>query len=295
MSSWAILGLWTIPALLSALETVVFARMTGHPISPVRAFIAEAPQWYGWALLTPVVAGLGERFPLRRPLRARVIVVHALASLSASLLVACADAVVNAAVRPSPGGVPTGIWNWFVSGLPVTTLVYFAIIGIAYALRSAARLREREQRAAHLEAELRQAQLGALRMQLQPHFLFNALNAVMALVRDQDTTRAVRALSLLSDVLRTTVNAGDALESTLGDEVEFVTRYLEIERIRFGERLTVAVRVPGDLKDALVPVFVLQPFVENALKHGILRGREGNEVVVSAAAHGGTLALVVRD
>jgi LytS/YehU family sensor histidine kinase len=182
-----------------------------------------------------------------------------------------------------------------LSSLPATTVAYFAIVGFSYALDSAANLRERERRAAELEAQLREAQLGALRMQLQPHFLFNSLNAVMALVRDQDTAQAVRALSLLSDVLRATVNAGDAHETTLDQELDFVRRYLEIEQVRFGDRLRVTVDVPQALGHARVPTFMLQPFVENALKHGVLRERAGNEITIGARATNGSLTLTVRD
>jgi two-component sensor histidine kinase len=284
----AIFGLWTIPTLLSTLETVMFARMAGRPIPVWRAFLAEAPQWYGWAALTPVIVALGARFPLRAPIKVRNVVVHASASLTCSLLVAIADAAVNMVLRPSRLGFFASTRSWFLSGLPATTLAYFAIIILAYAVSNAARLRERE-------TQLREAQLAALRMQLQPHFLFNSLNAIMALVRDRDTTQAVRALSLLGDVLRTAVNAGDSHTTTLAEELEFVSRYLEIERVRFGDRLRVTIDVPDELRRVPVPTFVLQPFVENALKHGVLRDRGGNEIAISARDGTGTLTLVVRD
>lgn len=294
-SASMVFALWTIATLLSTLETVMFARMSGHPIAPWRAFLAEAPQWYGFALLTPLIVVLADSFPLRPPLRTKSIIAHSLASLTASALIALADALVNGWLRPSRATFTTTASNWFLSGLPTTTLAYFAIIGVSYALSSTARLRERERQAAELEARLREAQLGALRMQLQPHFLFNSLNAIMALVRDQDTARAVRALSLLSDVLRATVSAGDAHETTLSQEIDFLTRYLEIEQVRFGDRLRVTLDVPDALRDALVPTFVLQPFVENSLKHGVLRERSGNEIVVHARADADALTLTVRD
>lgn len=292
---WTVFGLWTVPALLSALETVTFSRLGGHPVAPWRAFVGEAPQWYGWALLTVPIIRLGERFPLRPPVRLSRIGIHATLSVAASFAIGIADAAVNQWIRPTDAPFIRSVMNWFVSGLPVTTLVYFAILGVGYALGNSARLRERERRAAELEAQLRDAQLAALRMQLQPHFLFNSLNAVMALVRDQDTPRAIRALSLLSDVLRTTVSAGDAQQTTLAQEIEFVTRYLEIERVRFGDRLRVSVDVPEGLEQALVPTFVLQPFVENSLKHGVLRERTGNEIAIGARATTDRLVLTVTD
>ncbi len=289
LTPWAVFGLWTIPALLSTLETVMFARMGNRPIEVWRAFIVEAPQWYGWALLTPAIIALGERFPLRGRVRARSIVAHAGATLLCSLLIAMADAAVNMWLRPSRSDFVASTRNWFLSGLPATTLAYFAIIVLSYAIGNATRLRERE-------AQLREAQLAALRMQLQPHFLFNSLNAIMALVRDQETAQAVRALALLSDVLRTTITAGDAPTTTLAEELEFVRRYLDIERVRFGDRLHVTIDVPDELLGAAVPTFVLQPFVENSLKHGVLHEREGNRIAISATnGSSGTLTLTVRD
>jgi len=295
LAAWKIAAVWTIPAVLSTAETVIFAAQRGQPIAVWRAFIGEAPQWYGWAVLTPIILALAERFPLRRPVRATPVFTHVAASLAAGLALAACDAAVNAWVRPSPAGFIAVTRAWFLGGLPATTLVYVAIVVAGYAWRSAARLREREREAAALEAELRRAQLGALRMQLQPHFLFNSLNAVMALVRDRDTERALRALALLSDVLRATVNAGDANEATLESEIDFVRQYLRIEQMRFGNRLAVAFDVDGAPTDAMVPVFILQPFVENALKHGVLRGRERNEIAISARLEGPSLVLSVRD
>jgi len=287
--------MWTVPALLSTLETVMFAQLANRPISVWRAFVAEAPQWYGFALLSPAIVAMGSRFPIRRPIRARNLFAHAIASLLVSALVAAGDASVNALVRPSRLGFFGSARSWFLSGLPVMTLAYFAIIGVSYALRTTAALRERERQAAELETQLRDAQLSALRMQLQPHFLFNSLNAIMALVRDHDTNRAVRALSLLSDVLRATVSTAAAHETTLAQELEFLSRYLEIERVRFGDRLRVTLDVPAELHDALVPTFVLQPFVENSLKHGVLRERAGNEITVRARVAADALTLTVID
>ena len=288
LSPAAVLALWTVPTLLSTIETVVFSRLGGRPISVLTAFLSEAPQWYGWALLTPVIIALGERFPLRRPPRVTNVVVHAVASLTASLLVAMADAAVNMVIRPTRAGFVASTRNWFLSGLPATTLAYFAIVVLAYAVRSATRLRERE-------TQLRESQLAALRMQLQPHFLFNSLNAITALVRDDEKAQAVRAISLLGDVLRASMNAGDAHTTTLAQELDFVTRYLEIERVRFGDRLRVSIDAPPELLDRPVPTFVLQPFVENSLKHGVLRQRGGNELSIRASDGDGWLTLVVRD
>jgi signal transduction histidine kinase len=288
-------AIWTVPTLISSLETVTFARQNGHPIAFWRAFVGEAPQWYCWALLTPVIVALGERAPLRPPLRARNVAIHIIASLMASAIGAVADATVNAWVRPNPRGVLASTASWFVGNLAATTLAYFAILGVSYAISGNARLRERERQAAELETQLRNAQLAALRMQLQPHFLFNSLNAIMGLVRDHDSERAIHALRLLSDVLRATVSAGADHETTLARELDFVSQYLEIERVRFGDRLGIRIDVPDELAGARVPPFILQPFVENSLKHGVLRDRGANEIRISASAANGTLHLAVHD
>jgi len=273
----------------------MFAARAGHPIALWRAFVGEAPQWYSWVLLAPLIVALARRFRLEWPLSLRAAAVHAAGCLAASGIVAWADAIVNQWVRPSAAGLAASAGNWFVGDLPATTLLYFAIIAVSYAVANGERLRERERSAAALETELREAQLGALRMQLQPHFLFNSLNAIMALVRDRETERAVRALGLLSDVLRTTISANGSHETTLASEIEFVMRYLEIERVRFEDRLQITVDQAPELGSALVPTFVFQPFVENALKHGVLRERGGNAIALGARASGGELMLTVRD
>jgi signal transduction histidine kinase len=289
------LAIWTVPTLLSTLETVTFASISGHPIPAWRAFVAEAPQWYAWALLTPLIIRLGQAAPLRRGVRWRHTVVHVAASLAMSGVTAFFAALVNAWVRPSGRGLLDSAGRWFLGDLPATTLAYVAILGASYALANYARLRERERHAAQLETQLRDATLAALRMQLQPHFLFNSLNAVAALVRDQDSAGAIRVVSLLSDVLRTTMNETNGHETRLASEIDFVRRYLDIERVRFGDRLRIDVDVPGPLADARVPVFILQPFVENALKHGVLRERAGNAISIRASMVDHTIRLAVRD
>jgi two-component system LytT family sensor kinase len=294
--SWrVIVAAWTVPAALSTFETVMFARGSDHPITVARAFAAEAPGWYAWAVLTPIVVALGQRFPLDRGRRLSAIGVHVAASLASSLLVATVSAGADALVRSSPVALPRLIRGWFLAGLPGTTLAYFAVLGISYALFSAARLRARERHAEQLAAQLTDARLSALRMQLQPHFLFNSLNAIMALVRDQDTPGAISALSLLSDLLRTSLRVDAAHQVFLRDELEFVRRYLAMAQIRFGDRLTVRYAAGEDVLDVLVPTFILQPVVENAVRHGISRSRLPGLIEIRASRDDSQLLLTVRD
>jgi signal transduction histidine kinase len=294
ISSRIVIAAWTVPALLSTFETVMFARLAGRSIEPWRAFLSEAPGWYAWAALTPLIAQLATRVPLSRPLRWRAVALHAACYLMVAMSGSAVWATVGLVLRPGPAGFVASFRNWFVSGLPFTVLVYAAVVGIVHSLNDRARLRIRERDAARLAQQLSEAQLASLRMQLQPHFLFNCLNAIMALVRDGDNERAVAALGIIGELLRTTLNAASP-EVPLAEEVAFTRRYLELEQLRFGERLNVTLDVAPELLDAAVPPFVLQPFVENAIKHGILDRRRGGTIAIAASADNGSLHLSVRD
>jgi hypothetical protein len=283
-----LLALWTVPALLSVFETVTFSHLGGHDIALWRAVIAEAPPWYLWAALTPVIIRLGARFPLERGATPSTILVHLGSSLVAGALYAGVAACADVWVRPSPKGVVTDWFDWYVSGLPLIVVLYFAILGVGYAL---ARASEAEQ----LRTELAVAQLDALRAQLQPHFLFNTLNAITALVRDQDTRGALDMLRLLSDLLRSVLTAEASNEVTLHDELSFIQQYLGIMEVRFSDRLRVVWDVPDQLRDARVPTLVLQPLVENAIRHGIARSSVAGRVEIGARRVGDRLILSVRD
>jgi two-component system LytT family sensor kinase len=289
-----VIAAWTVPALLSTFETVMFARLAGRSIEPWRAFLSEAPGWYAWAALTPLIARLATRVPLSRPLRWRAAAMHIGCYLLVAMVGSAVWATVGLVLRPGPAGFVASFRNWFISGLPFTVLVYAAVVGIVHSLNDRARLRIRERDAARLAQQLSEAQLASLRMQLQPHFLFNCLNAIMALVRDGDNARAVSALGIIGDMLRTSLNAASH-EVPLSEEVAFTRRYLELEQLRFGERLSVVFDVPPPLLDSAVPPFVLQPFVENAIKHGILDRRRGGTIAIAASADNGSLHLSVRD
>jgi two-component system LytT family sensor kinase len=295
LSPWLVIAAWTIPALLSTFETVTFARLSGHPIELWRAFVTEAPGWYTWALCTPLVARVAMRAPLVRPVRARNVLAHIVSFLLITLAASAVWALVGLWLRPTRGGFLVALRNWFFSGLPFTVIVYAAVVGIVYSLTDRARLRVRERDAARLAQQLSEAQLASLRMQLRPHFLFNSLNAIMALVRDAENSRAVAALGLLGDMLRTSLEAGARHEVSLGDEITFTRYYLAMEQLRFGDRLRVTFDVAPDLLDAAVPQFVLQPFVENSIKHGILDRRRGGSVAISARMGGDALHLSVVD
>jgi LytS/YehU family sensor histidine kinase len=173
--------------------------------------------------------------------------------------------------------------------------MYFAMLGSMHAFIYFTEARQREAQAARLAAQLAESRLGALRMQLNPHFLFNSLNAIGVLVRDQNTATASRMLELLGDVLHTVLRSDARHEVTLNDEIRFLEQYLSIEQVRFSDRLHVTWSIDDNTRRALVPGFVLQPLVENALRHGIAKVSDDGTIAVSARREGAKLVLTVSD
>jgi LytS/YehU family sensor histidine kinase len=173
-------------------------------------------------------------------------------------------------------------------------LIYWVIVAVSFAFDYYRKYRERELRAVELEKRLAQAKLQALQMQLNPHFLFNSLHSISALMH-QDVEAADRMIVRLSDLLRAALESSDTQEITLSKELEFLKRYLEIEQIRFGDRLTVQMEVPRDTLDAQVPNLILQPLVENAIRHGIEPHAKPGRIELRSKREANVLTLEVRD
>src|SRR5262249_41180616 len=170
---------------------------------------------------------------------------------------------------------------------------YGAILGIALAADYYRKYRENELQSAELRAQLSQAQLEALRLQLQPHFLFNTLNSIVGLIRNDENKDAIRMTSGLSKLLRHVLEHAGRQEVTLGEEIEFLSRYLEIQQMRFSDRLTVEMKIDPDTLDARVPSLILQPIVENAIRHGVAAREAPGAVSLSASRHNGILQISV--
>jgi sensor histidine kinase YesM len=171
--------------------------------------------------------------------------------------------------------------------------VFWGLVGVAHALRFYERARSRERREAELESRLAQARLQALRMQLNPHFLFNTLNSIASLVHDQP--RAEGMIEALSDLLRLALGTSESQEVTLREELRFLDRYLLIEQTRFGERLRIETRIDVSALEAFVPILILQPLVENAVKHGIETQIAPGIIRIEAERAGEALRLAVSD
>lgn len=266
-------------------------RTVGH------ALAREAPIWFLWVLAAPLILWAVRRFPLVQGRLATRIPLHVGFAL---LVIAVHQFIVLAGQRLL--GYPVGsgpLLERFIQNFPFRLPVGFSgyglVLGTVLALEYYRRFRERELAAVQLARQLAEARLQALRMQLNPHFLFNAMNSIAMLVRQKSDGEAVRMLAGLSEILRHVLLESPAPETTLEDELAFIERYLAIEQARFGDRLRISVDVPEALRGALVPTLILQPLVENAVRHGIARRAAPGTISITARRTDAGLTIAVVD
>ncbi len=283
----AFLG-WTFVGLFFASQTYLNYRSSGGQ-APV-GFILKMnlEEWYLWGLLAAAIVWLARRIPLERSHWARSLMIH----LSASVGFAFVEWWANNFLRHYVLGFSQSAKLVYVFHQNLTT--YWIIVAATQGYLYYSRYRESEVRTAQLSAQLAQAQLQALRMQLHPHFLFNTLNAISTLVH-KDPEIADRMIARLSDLLRMTLENIGAQEVRLAKELDFLERYLEIERMRFADRLEVRMRISSETLDARTPYLILQPLVENAIRHGIASRSAPGRIEVSAERKDGMLVLMVKD
>jgi signal transduction histidine kinase len=285
---------WLAPALLAVLKEYARGLVSGRPRLDFRLAAFEGGDWLLYSFLTPIVFLLARRYPLARGTLARRLPLHA----AAALLLCAAWALAGSALSQALFGTTPyggGTFNWFLTSLPFGVAVYFAIVGIEHGIFFFVQAQERETQAARLEAQLAEARMAALHTQLQPHFLLNSLNAVTVVVRDRDTATAVRVLEQLGDMLRRVTRPGRSQEVPLSDELEFTRQYLDIETVRFSDRLRPSFDVDPAVLWAAVPELLLQPLVENALRHGLARREVATLLQIEARRDGDQLVLSVTD
>ncbi len=300
-----IVAFWMVLAAITAAGRRLDLRISGIDPSIARAFVSLSFIEYAiWALLTVPIIWLSSRFSVESGERIapRVAVLIALGVVVAGLVDATLTAVSNEMLPPRRPSARAA-WPWGLSGFGFLDdlMVYFAILGAGiardYYLRYIARVEESIQlqtHAAQLEGQLAQAELNVLRSQLNPHFLFNTLHAVAALV-ERDPRGVRRMIAPLSELLRSTLEGTHEQETSLGKELETLTRYVEIMEIRYQGRLTVTTSVDGDIREALVPSLILQPIVENAMKHGVDGTKGEARIDIQVTRKAGDLVLTVRD
>jgi two-component system LytT family sensor kinase len=258
-----------------------------------------------WAILTPGLLWLGNRFPIERRNWLRRTALHLLFSIGISLGQLAVESAIlyRLGVFPSfmTGFVPTFIFL-LILAFHQGIVTYFTVLGIQYGFRYYRQYQEREQRAlrlelhtSELETQLVNAQLSALKMQLQPHFLFNTLNAIMVLVRQQKGLQAEEMLAHLSDLLRCVLEDVEAQEVSLRRELEYLQLYLSIEQVRFADRLRTEISADPAILDAAVPQMGLQPIVENAIRHGLGKSSSAGKIQISATRVNDMLEIKVQD
>jgi two-component system, LytTR family, sensor kinase len=254
---------------------------------------------YLTAALTPVVLWLGRRWPIERQTwRTRVLVHLALSAVFSAVELALETAAfiqLRLAESVTDHSFMVGFPILLVTGFHENIITYWGILGIQWGFRYYRGFREREMHASELKAQLVKAQLSALKMQLQPHFLFNTLNAIMVLVRQQRGRQAEEMLARLSDLLRCVLEDVEAQQIPLRRELEYLRLYLSIEQVRFQDRLGIEISADDTALDAAVPHMGLQPIVENAVRHGIGRVAAPGTIRISAFRTEQTLMIRVAD
>jgi sensor histidine kinase YesM len=283
---------WTLLAVFFSLPLI------NSPGGWVMALKQTLALWWSWGLLTPLIIAADMRLPFRDDQLGRRIVAHVFLSVVFTSLFVYVLLSIRAgfgleqwSTLRRPMLVPLALsqemslWSW---------LIYWAIAGGWLAYRYYRRYLSSELRRERLERQFSEARLNALRLQLDPHFLFNALNTISSEV-EREPRLARRMIEHLGDLLRLNLESKDRQEVPLSEEMAFLEHYLAIQKIRFGENLKVEVHVDPDVKHALVPSLVVQPLVENAIRHGISRRATGGNVLIAANKSGDRVEIRVED
>ncbi len=290
--------IWLGIGLFDATQTVFVMRAEGMHHAWIKLFATLLLSWIPWALATPVVLRLGRRFPAAQWRSLSFWITHFAActviALAFSAWISCMEVGLNPwATSPPPGPFFHHWQDRFYNGVLSYLILYSGVLLVGYLLDFGARLALQQTETSRLNEQLSKAQLNALRRQIEPHFLFNTLNAIAGLVREKRNDAAVDMIAGLSDLLRRVVADSDRQQVPLGDELEFARTYLNIQKVRFADRLQVSVDVPKELFLAQVPSLILQPMVENAVKHGIAKRVQGGTIRINASRSNGTLTVRV--
>ncbi len=297
-SGWLwIAGLWCAGALFDASQSVLILHVERKHRTWPKLFGTELVSWLPWALATPLIIALARRYPVIRGATLRRAAVHLAAFAVISATAEAWSAWLQVLFNPWDNRRPPAFVATFRTTLlyQILTFViaYVLILTVTWVVDSRDKVARQISETARLNEELSRAQLAALRGQMEPHFMFNTLNSIAGLVRDQRNDAAVSMIVGLSEFLRRASEDSHRSQVTLAEEAEYLQRYLDIQKLRFGERLQVRVELPEELLRAQVPNLLLQPLVENAIKHGISRRVAGGTVRVSGTRRDGYLCLRV--
>ena len=297
-TNWTwIAATWCAAALFDASQTLLTMHAVGAGMAWLRPFLIVFVSWLPWALATPFVIELARRWPIVRGTIFKAMSLHLAAFFAISVTAEGWSALLRVIFNPwhrrSP---PTFLsaWSDLLAGqLTMFVIAYALIVTVTYVVDSREKMARQMAETARLNEELSRAQLAVLRGQMDPHFMFNTLNSIASLVYDQRPDAAVGMIVGLSEFLRRASEDSHRAQVTLREEVEYLQRYIDIQKVRFGDRLRVSVDIPDELLATQVPNLLLQPLVENAIKHGVSKRRSGGEIRVAGMCREGALRLTV--
>ncbi len=290
-------GFWTLTAISFAAQFYFSTRHSALPVSWSQALLSSAADWFLFALLSVPIFRFARRFRFHKANWVQMLVIHFTVSLYFSLLyigLRSGLAIFQSWMMGSPLLFIVTFQKLFIKAFHLNLWIYWVVIAVAHALDYYQRFHERELKTSELETNLVRARLHALQMQLNPHFLFNTLHSISALIH-VDIVAADRMISQLSQLLRSALDSSNEQEVLLQREVDFLRRYLEIEGTRFGERLRFEFKIEEETLRCYVPNLILQPLVENAIRHGIEPHARPGLIQISGRIEGSNLHLSVAD
>lgn len=289
---WSVLSVlfWTTIGLVFALQQL------SHSSDWPKTLLSALAQWWSWGLLVPGVVALDRLLPFSNRQMGRRVLAHLVLGPMVTILYAYVVAILRAAMGIEHWSklLSKGVLTEAIEEMFWHMLVYCLIVGVWEVCLYQQHYLSSELRMERLERNFSEARLNALRMQLDPHFLFNALNTVSAQV-ERDPKLARRMIEHLGDLLRLSLESHGRLEIPLAEELAFLDHYLAIQRIRFGDKLSIEMRIAPEAKQAFVPSLFLQPIVENAIRHGISKRSRGGVITLSAECLDGMLVIRVVD
>ncbi|HEX7464491.1 MAG TPA: histidine kinase [Actinomycetota bacterium] len=291
-----LLALWTLPGLLYSVQIYEIGVRIDPYFRFREAVFHALPVWWLWVPLTPPIWILARKLPIRGAHGSRNIIVHVVASAIVACVVVLASSwwfsLVLTPIEDRPTGFSEWIWTLFHStSLHLYFLSYWLILGAVHIVDYERRLRSEALARTQLDALAAKARVQMLTQQVQPHFLFNALNALSTLILRKDTATAQRMVTALGDFLRAMLRTGEAHLVPLRDELALLSTYLAVEKVRWGDRLALRTEIEPAVEGALVPTLLLQPLAENAVRHGIATSEEGGEVCLRAGRIGEKLRI----
>ena len=288
------LAAWSVPAVLEAAQSLVQAHQNGVSASGWEAWLRYGGKYYFWAILTPFAWQIARRVPLNRSgHRVRALLIHAAANLTLGAVHLTLSAVYYHAFWNRQGETLGAVVRWYFGNVfAFELLAYPVVVGAYHLIEYHRTVRRQELAAARLEASLAEARFDALQSRLHPHFLFNALNALVGLLRYDRNLEAIRAIGELGHLLRDALDDTQGQERSLEEELEWAERYVAIEQLRIGPRLSIALDVEDQVLDAAVPRLLLQPLLENAVRHGIAPCASAGELRLSARREPGPLLRI---